>query len=421
MKVLWITNIVFPEANQLLMGSGALKATGGWLIGAAEALVQKPDVSLIVAAVSKKVKKLTRLEGEQISYYLLPYGKGNQRLNYEYEPLWKEIREAVQPDVVHIHGTEFTHGLAYVDACSANNVCVSIQGLVSVYARYYCAGLSKKEIRSAVTPASLIKGGILSGQKTFVKRGEYERELLRRVHHILGRTSWDKAHAWAINPNATYHYAGETLRDVFYGDVIWQYESCTPHSIFLSQAYYPIKGLHKVLEAMPLILKHYPDTTIRIAGGDISRRKGWKEFLKLSDYGRIIRRLIEKNKLHNHVTFLGPLDGCGMRNEYLKCNVFVCPSIIENSPNSIGEAQLLGVPVIASYEGGVMDMMQGDENHLYRYEETESLAYKVVELFLEMDKVKPEKMRQEALRRHDRNKNASSLLQIYDEIIKKDK
>ena len=44
MNVLWITNITFPEAQALLTGKGSLTASGGWLLGAAGALVDQPDV-----------------------------------------------------------------------------------------------------------------------------------------------------------------------------------------------------------------------------------------------------------------------------------------------------------------------------------------------------------------------------------------
>ena len=65
MKILWITNIVFPEAQTLLNGIGFLKASGGWMLGSADALVAETDVKLIVASVSKDVKRLTRLEGDK--------------------------------------------------------------------------------------------------------------------------------------------------------------------------------------------------------------------------------------------------------------------------------------------------------------------------------------------------------------------
>ena len=51
MKVLWITNILFPEAEHLLTGSGELKSSGGWMLGAANALLNNKEVRLCVASV----------------------------------------------------------------------------------------------------------------------------------------------------------------------------------------------------------------------------------------------------------------------------------------------------------------------------------------------------------------------------------
>ncbi len=419
MRILWIVNFTFPEAQVLLSGKGSHKSSGGWLLGAANALVQLHDVELSIASLSTKVDKITKLVGERITYYLLPYGTGNCRENHDYEPLWRVVRDTVNPDVVHIHGTEYTHGLAYINACGVENVCVSIQGLVSVYSNYYYSGLTRFDIRSSATPASIVRKSILDGYRDFKRRGKCEIELIKRVHHIIGRTSWDRAHSWAINPNAIYHHGGEILRQEFYNGPSWSYEECAPHSIFISQAGMPIKGLHQVLKAMPWVLSHYPDTTIRVAGYDISRNGGWKERIKLSDYGAIVKKLINKYELKQSITFTGPLDGEGMKKEYLGCNVFICPSSIENSPNSLGEAQILGVPVLASYVGGVMDMMYGDESHLYRYEEVEMLAYLICDIFAKKDTINTACMREEARRRHDPRSIVSELLDIYESIIER--
>lgn len=416
MNILWIVNITLPEAEKLLTGNGSLKTTGGWLVGGAEALSDQPGINLYIASLYTRVDKLTRLEGKKIIYYLLPYGKGNDHINHDYEPLWREIRDAVHPDVVHLHGTEYTHGLAYIQACGASNVCVSIQGLAGAYYQYTHTGLSKTELLLAQTPFSLLRSGTFLDACFLKHMGKTEEEILRKVHHIIGRTSWDKAHTWAINPHAEYHYGGETLRKEFYRGQVWNYSECTPHTIFLSQARTAIKGLHMLLRAMPLVLRHFPDTIIRIAGDDVFRKDGWNDLLRLSDYGRIVRNLIRKYGLSNHIVFTGPLDGEGMCNEYLKCNVFVCPSSIENSPNSLGEAQVLGVPVIASYVGGVMDMMRGDEEHIYRFEEVEILAHKIVQLFERGDAVETETMRKSALLRHDPERNVSELVEVYEKI-----
>lgn len=414
MKVLWITNILFPEAERLLSGNGELKASGGWMLGAAEALLLNSDIKLTVATVSTKVKSLTKLEGSKMTYYILPMGHGNQRINHEYEPLWKQVQSEVRPDVVHIHGTEFSHGHAYMRACGSGNVVISIQGMTSAY-YYYYYGMSKSDVYKNLTLRDFLRGSIIDDQHRFKKRSEYEIEMLRMTHHVIGRTSWDRAHVWAINPDAKYHFCNETLRTEFYDGSMWSYEKCHKHSIFLSQAGYPIKGLHQLLKAMPLILAHYPDTTIRVAGGDITKCDSFKDWLHFSGYGRYIKSLIHRLHLTGKVRFIGNKNAEEMKREYLASNVFVCPSTIENSPNSLGEAQILGVPCVASYVGGIPDMMKGNEENLYRFEEVEMLAEKVCRIF----DVKGQLMNMSSMAyiRHNQKNNSDTLFTIYQSIF----
>ena len=416
MKVLWITNILFPEAEQLLTGNGELKASGGWMLGAADALLLRSDIKLTVATVSTKVKSLTRLDGNRITYYVLPMGRGNQRINPEYESLWKQVNSEVRPDIVHIHGTEFSHGHAYMRACGSDNVVVvSIQGMISSIYKYYYYGMSKFDIFRNLTLRDIVKGSIFSEKRRFKKRSEYEIEMLRMAHHVIGRTSWDMAHVWTINPEAEYHFCNETLRPEFYDGSMWSYEKCDKHTIFLSQAGYPIKGLHQLLKAMPLILSHYPDTTIRVAGGDITKCDSFKDWLHFSGYGRYIKSLIHRLHLTGKVRFIGNKNAEEMKREYLASNVFVCPSTIENSPNSLGEAQILGVPCVASYVGGIPDMMKGNEENLYRFEEVEMLAEKVCRIF----DVKGQLMNMSSMAyiRHNQKNNSDTLFTIYQSIF----
>lgn len=411
MKVLWITNILFPEAEQLLTGSGELKASGGWMLGAANALLQNKEVKLTVASVSTKVHKLTKLEGHDILYYILPMGRGNMDFNMDYCKYWKQVNNDVNPDVVHIHGTEYSHGYAYMMACDCNNVVISIQGLTSAYYPYYYFGMTKKDIYMNMTFRDMIRGSILKGQNQFKQRAAYEIEMIKKARHIIGRTSWDKSRVWAINPNAEYHFCNETLRPDFYDGSRWMYNQCDKHSIFISQAGYPIKGLHQVLKAMPFILRHFPNTTIRVAGGDITKSVTLLDNLRLSGYGKYIKNLIKKYNLDGKVIFTGNLNGEQMKQEYLRANVFVCPSTIENSPNSLGEAQILGTPCVASYVGGIMDMMIGNETNLYRFEEVEMLAEKVCRVFKDADKQND--MRSVSYKRHNPEINSDQLFAIY--------
>lgn len=415
MKVLWITNILFPEAQKNLIGKGELKGSGGWMTASAEFLANSEGISLVVATVSTWVDSLTVIQGEYIKYYVLPYGKGNKYYNPEYEPLFDYIQQTEKPDVVHIHGTEFTQGLAYVNACGNRNVVVSIQGLKSVIADYYCAGITLRERLRNITLRDALKGSIAHDAKAFAKQGQNEIELIRKVKHVIGRTAWDKTHTWVYNYDLRYHHCEETLRLEFYSSRKWTYSQCQKHSIFLSQAWYPLKGAHQVLKAAAILVPLYPDLQIRIAGEDVTRFANLRGLSHYTTYARYLTRLIRQYDLHTKVKFLGALTTQQMVEEYLNCNVFVCPSSIENSPNSLGEAQILGTPCIASYVGGIPDMMRGNEDNLYRFEDVEMLAGKVSRVFLNGEKQTD--MCTVAARRHNPVNNNQQLLSIYKEII----
>ena len=418
MKVLWITNILFPEAKTLISKNEELKSSGGWMLGLANELTKHTSIELHVATVSDKVSTLNISKGRKITYYTFPKGKGNIWYDKSYEGYWKEIYSSVNPDIVHIHGTEYSQGLAFIKACPQAKTVISIQGLTSAY-YYYYYGVSKRLIIKHLSFRDIIrKDTLLQAKNKFKKRGEkIEIPMIKSVSHIIGRTEWDKAHAWAINPKAKYHFCNEILRNEFYSGK-WEYEKCTKHTIFLSQAGYPIKGLHQLLKAMPLVLREYPDTKIRIAGGNIIKNQTLRDKLSISGYGLIIRSMLSRLKLWNHIDFLGGLNSEEMKAAYLDCNVFICPSTIENSPNSLGEAQILGVPCIASYVGGINDMIPSKScGKLYRFEEVEMLAKCIIDTFRESDVFDNTEMRRVAAERHSKEINTKKQISIYNNII----
>ena len=412
MKIIWITNITFPEALSLMGVDYNHKGSGGWLLGASNALVAIKNISLTVVSVNNAVTKLTQLEGVKIKYYILPQCNHTQ----QYEHYMQEIQEKERPDIVHIHGTEFPYGRAWLNVCPLDNVVVSIQGLVHEIAKYYLSGLSTAEIVRNITLRDFFRKTIFKEQADFYRKAEDEKEVFKRVHHVIGRTNFDYVHSKAINPFVKYHHCNETLRPEFYLDK-WSYSNCEPHTIFMSQASYPIKGLHMVLKALPYIIEKYPDAKLRIAGNNISKCESIRDYFFQTGYGKIVRKLILKSNLGDRVKFTGRLDVIGMKKEYLRANLFLCPSSIENSPNSLGEAQLLGVPVIASYAGGIPDMMRGDENHLYRFDDVEMLAWKICQVFESRDTVDTSYMCEVSKKRHDPIQNVQCLIDIYNTIV----
>jgi len=350
-----------------------------------------------------------------LEYYSFPQSKEATKYDEKTQARFEAILRQAEPDIIHIWGTEYPHALAMARACEKagmlRKAVISIQGLCSIYAKHYYANLPQKVVNSYTFRDVLKSDNIKQQRKKFEKRGGMEIEAIRKVNHVIGRTTWDKACASRINPHAEYHFCNEVLREEFYKNQ-WDIKLCQRHSIFASQGYYPIKGLHMMLAAMPEIQKNYPDAHLYIAGGDITKIS----VIKRSSYSTYITKLIRRYGLQDAVTFTGALNEEQMCARYLKSHVFVSPSNIENSPNSLGEAMLLGMPCISSAVGGVPDLLwDREEGFLYQYDAPYMLAYYVSALFTndQLACFFSVNAQKRAEGTHDREKNLKRLLDIY--------
>ena len=112
----------------------------------------------------------------------------------------------------------------------------------------------------------------------------------------------------------------------------------------------------------------------------------FKEKIRESYYSKYIRKLIIEWNLTENVEFTGPLSEEKMKQRYLKSNVFVSASSIENSSNSVAEAMLLGVPVVSSFVGGCISLIEhGVNGLLYQADAPYMLAYYIVKIFDDKD------------------------------------
>lgn len=422
MKILWLCNVMLPVVAQYIGKEPSVY--GGWLTGLSNDLLKCNDVQLGVCFPYGNYDIHGQIEN------LKYYGFKKKKQSYEkyitgLELHFNKIINEFNPDIIHIFGTEDIHSFAMVRTCKAlgliDKVVVSIQGLVSVYAKHYYSGLPYKVINGYTYRDFMRRDNIKQGKKYFLRIGEFEIQTIKEVKHIIGRTDWDKSCVGQINPNACYYFCNETLRDVFYL-YQWNIINCERHSIFISQAGYPIKGFHQVIEALPEIIKRYPDTHVYVAGNDITKHNTLQDKLKITSYGKHINNLIKKYKLSDYITFTGNLSEKEMCNHYLKANVFVSASSIENSPNSVGEAMILGVPVVSSDVGGVKNLMTHEiDGYIYQHDAPYMLSYYICKIFENEDLAKEfsKNSREHALKTHDRKDNTNRLLDIYKEILNK--
>ncbi len=479
MKILWLCNVLPPMvANKLNMqGSGKegwISGTLSRFIAMADGTVKENPDSIYATENNGKPSEIHRAQKEiQLSlafpvdslqkekYYSINlsdnftvkcfgyYENTNMPENYclSMEAGFKAIIEELQPDIVHVFGTEYGHTLAmarvikelekhYAEKTGANittngntaeslkktcppKLLIGIQGVISKCGEEYTAELPYSAIHGLTFRDLIKKDNISRQQAKFLERGEMEKEAIALASNVTGRTAFDESFVKSVNPDARYYFMNETLREVFYTGQ-WELEKCSRHSIFISQGDYPLKGLHILIEAMAKIAENFPDAVIYVAGADITAYGSLKEKIKIGSYGKYLRKLTNALGLSGKVIFTGRLDEKQMKEMYLKCHTYVCASSLENSPNSMGEAMLLGVPVVASRVGGIPSLIEENiEGLLFEAGNSEGLADNIIRLWNDDDLAISlgKKGRERAITTHNGDVNYNRLLEIYCEIL----
>lgn len=442
MRILWICNIMLPVIAEHLKQEASNKE--GWLSGLCSVILQKQEENRIELHVAFPAAKeldgcqgMITVEGSSLFYYGFYEDLSHaEKYDPELENRLSHILEQVKPHVIHCFGTEFGHALAAARCCGEpEKMLVGIQGICTVIAQAYMADLPDKVQQKVTFRDWLKKDSIREQQRKYEARGKREQEIISLVGNIAGRTEFDRFYAAEWNRSAKYFTLNETLRPCFY-EGRWSRQACEPHTIFISQADYPLKGLHYLLLAGAKLAEHYPDLQIRVAGNSLVNYDTIKDRIKISAYGKYLRSLIQDNHLAERVSFLGKLTALQMKEEYLKCGLFVCCSANENSPNSLGEAMLLGVPCVATDVGGIPSMFRGDEDGILyqgyhsqeiKFDNMRNLKnstlqqnvrnlYNAIQKVWQYDKITDDictNARLHAEKTHDKEQNYAKMIEIY--------
>ncbi len=414
MKVLWIINAPTPRAARAL----GIPRSGfpTWIEAAHEAILGHRDIEVMIAFPLPGAGRSVTDKGTVFSTF--------PAAEFAHERNGVEIVEATvwqgQPDLVHIFGTEGAHAYAAAQACLRLGVpfVVGLQGLSSTIAQHYLSGLPVAVSHGFTLRDAVRRDNVAMQAEKYRRRGRLEARTLEMARYVIGRTSWDRAISEQLNPGVRYFKVPETLRASFYVNQ-WSFAACQKDSIFVSQGHYPIKGLHFVLNALPMIVDRHPDTQVFVSGWPI-RSSGARAWIKRGRYASYITQLLQRTAMEDRVHFVGVLEENQMLERYLRSHVFLSASTVENESNSVSEAKMLGVPIVASYVGGIVDRIEhGTTGFFYQHDAPYMLAHYISALFRDAELCKRlgAMARTSSLQLNDPVQNASLLRSAYVTIL----
>ena len=418
MKVLWTVNLI-PAVVSVKLGKKS-EVLGGWVESMAEQLSKNSDIELgIVCKCEENLSFCEMIDG--ITYFSLHYTSSTPLA--ELESKCNEIVTEFNPDIVNIEGTEFLHARAMQLTAKKHSIpaVVSLQGILNGQYAYQCGQLPVDDMMFSKSLTNIFSAWIMHLRKTrwYKSRMKPEKEIIENADYILGRTTWDRAHSYAINPNAKYYPCSRILRAPFYEEK-WSAEKMQRHSIYVGNGYNALKGAHFVVMALPYLIREYPDVKVYIAGYKPYQENDKRSILK-KGYAAYLKKLIYDLSVQDHIEFTGPLKAPQVAQMLSKVNAYVLCSTIENSPNTLGEAMMVGTPCVSAYVGGVSDMAEdGKEALFYRNDDPKLLAWNLKRIF-DSDELAlslSEAGKKKARITHDPERNAQLLIDAYTDILK---
>lgn len=359
MKVLWFTETPSLASKHLKFDSNG----SGWISSLEKqiGIINEIQLCVVFHHGTKDKKHITI---DKTEYYSLPRLKSKGRISrlirrwrHEIESGdvvrdYVDIVEQIKPDLIHIFGTENPFGLI-IDKVNIPTI-IQIQGNLTVIEKKWHSGISMMDIFLYSYNERLIRAyGIWHDFFVLKKKVIREQKIFKICNFFIGRTDWDRRITEILSEDSKYFHCDEIMRDNFYHNQ-WIKPNNRRPIIISTMRYSTYKGLETILEAAT-ILK-----------GKKSQDFEW-QIVGIKEDEEIVH-IIEKSKktkfLKQNISLLGSLDSEKLLNKLLQANYYVHASHIENSPNSVCEAMLLGMPVIATYAGGTASIVQNNKEGL---------------------------------------------------------
>ena len=415
MKILWFTNTPSLAADYLRINNQG----GGWISSLQKWVTEIDQIQLGVAFHHDCVQK-QHFMINQTQYFAIPnpdaksrVGRFLRRWKHEIEPAsilseYLDVVNEFKPDLVHVFGSEQAFGMI-VDKLQVPLI-IQIQGNITVYAKKWYVGLSRSDLFRHSGYKPLLRAyGVWHDYFIFLKKAEREKEIFRKCRFFIGRTDWDRRVTSALSDNGKYFHCDELLREPFH-DIVWTGIGHEKYRLFSTLKPITYKGLETVLETAAILKKKNAVKFEWIIAG--------------VDYDDEIISIIEKvcrlKFPEQNIIFKGSLGPESLITSLMDSDCYVHPSHIENSVNSVCEAMLIGMPVIATSAGGTPSLLlDSKEGTLVQDGDPYALAGAIIEMAENPSTASllGRNARKRALERHNPQKVISDLLGIYTSVL----
>lgn len=402
MKILWLCG-----------NSGLFRATsladGGWIGALQTEFIHKYNVQLI--NVFEYCQKADIQIDGNIIYYPIYIEKKYKLLDKFYHKVVDkifiskvlEIIHKEKPDIIQCWGSELGYGL--ISYYTNIPVILHIQGLLNPYLdAYFPPNYNLFNIWRA-TNYNVLKflKQYYRPYLVFKQNAKREKKILQKINYVLGRTEWDYACSKLLAPESIYFYCSESLSCAIRNSAKWMWKESHRLIIcsIMSNAIY--KGVDVILRTAQLIKANY--------GIDYEWNIYGIEDISLHE------KLTNINGASVNVCAKGRINASQIAEALRVSDVYCHLAYIENSPNSVCEAQYIGIPIVAAMVGGVDTILKNNSGILVPANDIYRTAQSIISL--KLNKTYSEKLskaeQNEAYRRH--NGVEQQIKEIYDRIL----
>lgn len=399
MKILWFE---VTEPSAYISGGNPI---GGWQDSLERIVRTIPNIELYIAFVSGKHSEEKKVNGVTYVPIFTRWSFWERRFRKYWDvyvekmlPEAKNIVKKYEPDVIHVFGTEWPFG--QIAAHTDIPVIIHIMGAIVPYNNAnYPPGYSYRDILYSNwwNPRKLL--GQYLAERNKRNWEQWERKTWNLVCNYMGRTHWDESLSRLMHPGRRYFHVEEALRINFLsGKHRWQLPLNDKLRLISTGCGSYWKGPDMMLKVAKILTNHGVDFEWRVVGNmpvDIIKTVEQHEGVHFNDC---------------HVQILGFKKPEELIQILCTSTMYVHTAYVENSPNSICEAQCLGVPVISTNVGGIPSLVrQYVDGILVAANDPWQMADAILELYKD----------KERMLRYSENSIAFALVRHNDEHIKK--